>query len=90
MSDDRPNLNARGPRPAPAAAADPIDPPAASGRRYVPNNTVYVAPRQFRLRQEEDEMLHRLQEFRGDAKLVDTVRWLIMSVGPRVISGEIK
>jgi hypothetical protein len=88
VSDDRPNLNARGPRPAPAAAADPIDPP--TGRRYVPNDTVYVAPRQFRLRQEEDEMLHRLQEFRGDRKLVDTVRWLIMSVGPRVISGEIK
>lgn len=88
MSDQRPDLNkkrASGPQPAPAAGRDPVDtPPRATSTSSRPDPKVM---RQFRLSLAEDELLVQLQQHRGDAKLIDTQRWLL-SLVPGLLSGK--
>lgn len=89
MSDQRPDLTkkrASEPRPAPAAGRDPVDTPP----RATSSSSSRPAPkvmRQFRLSLAEDELLVQLQQHRGDAKLIDTQRWLL-SLVPGLLSGR--
>lgn len=79
---ERPNLG--GPRPAPLAGQgqDPVDTPS-----YVtgPEPKVLV---QFRFSAAERDAMHALQRRRGDRNLIDTQRWLVHVVIPRIMDGS--
>lgn len=84
---DRPDLSRsrNEPRPAPAHGQDPVDvrtPRPADGARF-------MVLRQFRLSQGENEQLVALAARRGDRNLIDTERWLLTSVVPRILDGSL-
>lgn len=84
---DRPDLTRprREPRPAPTHGQDPVDVP----RLRAADRPEPKVLRQFRLSSAEDDLLVALGAQRGDRNLIDTQRWLLTAVVPRILDGSL-
>lgn len=91
--EDRPDLDKprTTPRPAAAAGRDPVDAPEPAKPAKAPTRPDHRPSakvlRQFRLSAEEDDLLVQLRDERGDAYIIDTMRYLL-SLTPHLLAGE--